>query len=361
VVLVNSLGLGLQTCTTLQIDGDQEPDDFDYVDAGSFASVVRDAAAKGLYEQRNKKRKRDQKCAKVLEAQLDDIAQKTKACLEEARQKERRRMFVLKIAKAKVMNASTMIVRAAHLEACEKLFLSTRASSMVNKVMDLRSTPSSFVTSCLFQHGRVSKVDFHLLKTMEEIRSPHSLVGTRQLPDTPEVHLHLLLAEPGSSAGAGVLSLFMGICILGSVATLFFQSLVVPDEDDLGPGEKQAFKALESIFTIIFCCEFGLRYSVCDALGMMTKTDFLWRPSNICDMCAIFPFFLELLSDTLNMSGGNSNLEVTRLLRMCRMMRLARVARIARLSRSKKTAMFGPIAAVFTVIWGIYLKNQSMK
>lgn len=171
------------------------------------------------------------------------------------------------------------------------------------------------------------------------------------LPDTPDARIHVLLEDPGSSWGAYLFSIFMGLCIISSVMVLFLKSLISEtDSQDASNTQKQAWKVLECFFTIVFLSEYVLRCAVCEALGNQTYKEFLMRPLNICDLMSILPFFMEMLVD-------DANVRAATLLKMSRLLRLARVARLARLSNSARTAIFGPISAVFTIIWGIYLRS----
>jgi len=285
---------------------------------------------------------------------IDSSLSHLTACSQE--QRKAHLSAVIGRAKLKVIQALPFIVKAAQAQSAAKLGLVAKAGPMKKKVMDLRDKPAWFVTPCLFETGRVTRIDFTARQTVDSIRQPVDLheLKIRQLPDTPEAKLFLLLEEPSSSRGALILSIFMGFCIITSVASLFARSFTGEDLENVSSSQKQVFKALESFFTMIFCCELILRLAVCDALGDCTHRQYLARPMVICDMCAIFPFFLEMALDAFELAA---DLRVAGFLKMVRLMRLARVARIARLSRSKKTAIFGPISAVFTVIWGIYLKD----
>lgn len=132
---------------------------------------------------------------------------------------------------------------------------------------------------------------------------------------------------------------------------MVIKSLVSPDEDKITNGtEKQAYKVFESFFTMVFVADYIMRYVVCDALHTQTKLEFVLKPLNMCDLLSVLPFFFELVIK-------DGELRTASLLRVTRLLRLARVARLARLSRTRKTQIFGPVAAVFTIIWGIYLRN----
>jgi len=103
----------------------------------------------------------------------------------------------------------------------------------------------------------------------------------------------------------------------------------------------------ECFFTVLFSVEFLLRLSVASSTGDRTTCEFLRMPMNICDVCAVMPFYIELAVKT--------DSKEFRLLRVVRLMRLSRVMRMARLA--KKSQMFASIAVILTVIWGIYMKT----
>jgi len=170
-------------------------------------------------------------------------------------------------------------------------------------------------------------------------------------PDTFRVKLYLLLEEPNSSPAANMVSTCMGVCILVSVLTLVLEPLISPEDEVNSQLEKDIWFGFELFFTVVFVSEYFLRLFVASALGKQTECDFLKQPTNICDILAIVPFFIEQIVDT--------NSAHFRLLRVIRLIRLSRMARVAKLSR--KSSLFGPVAAVLTVIWGIYLKTRIEK
>merc|ERR1712151_516326 len=125
---------------------------------------------------------------------------------------------------------------------------------------------------------------------------------------------------------------------------------------------------LELIFTFFFTVEFIARLAVADALGQVSRSSeqqgrcntcilvtfsFASKPRNICDFLAILPFYIDLVAwGTIGPARGQS----ARLCRIARLVRLSRIARIARLA--ERHQLFGPVAAVLVVIWGIYTKEH---
>jgi MFS superfamily sulfate permease-like transporter/Ca2+-binding EF-hand superfamily protein/CRP-like cAMP-binding protein len=161
-----------------------------------------------------------------------------------------------------------------------------------------------------------------------------------------KMRIWCLLEEPRSSKCANLLSMFMGIMIMASVMALVFEPLT--ERTDRPQSEIDAWKIVELYFTVIFSMELVVRFCVADAVQGQTRTGFLKAPSNICDFTAVLPYYVEVVI-------GEHDNDQFKLLRVARLMRLSRVMRLAKLSN--RSAMFGPIAMVLTVIWGIYLKT----
>jgi len=157
--------------------------------------------------------------------------------------------------------------------------------------------------------------------------------------------LHLFLEEPTSSKSAEILFIVMGACILLSVFSMVVEPLLTPPGTEISDIEKKVWFGLEVFFTSVFTVEYVLRLFVCNALGTQTILRFVIQPTNICDVVAILPFYIELLV--------SSEGEGFRLLRIVRLLRLTRITRIAKLA--KRNPLFGPIAMVMVVIWFIYL------
>jgi len=137
----------------------------------------------------------------------------------------------------------------------------------------------------------------------------------------------------------------MGLMIIVSVLTLVLEPLT--DDGHRSHTEEDVWKGFEIFFTALFTIELLVRFCVADALGTQTMGGFCRQPGNICDFVAILPFYVEL--------AVGQNEDQFRLLRIARLMRLSRVIKIAKLAN--RSSLFGPVAMVLTVIWGIYLKN----
>jgi len=229
-----------------------------------------------------------------------------------------------------LMQDSTHVSRAA-----SKLIMDRRAVSSGSLVFKPVTCPTSATSATIGNHTKTLEIEIEM-----EAKEP--------LPDTLRVKMHRLLEEPDSSDAANMVSTIMGVCILISVVTLVLEPLISPEESKSSQLEKDIWFTFELFFTLVFLTDYLLRLSVASALGTQTECDFIKTPSNVCDVLAILPFFVE--------KAVNSNSAHFRLLRVVRLIRLSRMARVAKLA--KKSALFGPVAAVLTVIWGIYLKTR---
>jgi len=167
------------------------------------------------------------------------------------------------------------------------------------------------------------------------------------IPNTCRAKAHLILEDPASSQVAAAISLIMGLLIVISIFTMFVQPLVPSKKGSDDPSDKMWYYC-EFVLTVIFSIEFVMRLFVASALNTMTTVGFLKQPSNILDFVAILPFYIE---STMNLEG-----EEFRLFRIVRLLRLTRIARLGRLA--KRSALFGPVAMVLIVIWGIYMRTS---
>jgi hypothetical protein len=170
--------------------------------------------------------------------------------------------------------------------------------------------------------------------------------------------VYRLFEVPSSSPAAQYLAAFMGVMIVLSVFSLFLEPLITPPDKDPTDSEKLAWRIVETIFNTTFTIEFVARMSVHTSVGHNTLVGFLKNPSNICDLVALLPFYVELI--LLASADGLRLLRTARLIKLIRLLRVSRVMRLNRLSkllkhRSGVGALVGPVSMVFTVVWGIYL------
>jgi len=217
----------------------------------------------------------------------------------------------------------------------------------VSKILMPETSGISGTSSCTVMHRAQAAPYIHASRQLTT-REAQDSTTLEDMPNTWRAHVHVIMEYPGSSHRANILSLAMGVMIVISVMTLVLEPLISHGKDPIPEKEKQAWFVLEMFFTVVFTFEFLLRLAVATALETQTTKGFLKSPSNICDLIAVLPFYIEV-----SMQGGADEF---RLLRIPRLMRLSRVMKIARLSR--RSSLFGPVAMVMTLIWGIYLKTE---
>lgn len=170
--------------------------------------------------------------------------------------------------------------------------------------------------------------------------------------------IHLLMDHPESSRTAAIFSMIMGAVIVLSVGTMFAKNLAHPHQSkELAAEERSYWRVAEASFTIIFLSELMVRFAVCDALGTMTRVQFLLKPLNVCDFLSCCPFLLEMVFARSTDSGHLGFLRVARLLRLSRLLRIARLGMREGASNTSSN-IFGPTAVILTIIWGIYLKEK---
>jgi len=226
------------------------------------------------------------------------------------------------------------------------------AASMVTDFRDVRDM-SSLHTGELLAAGSFEEDRDFLLRS--SLRSSY-VKGEDTMAAVSEVEglrarLYLLVEVPDSSVAASRISVIMAVHIVISVLILFVEPLTIAESDLV--SDSPLWRVLEWYFTLVFTTEYCVRLFVADAIGKQTIKQFLTAPSNICDLVAILPFYMELALRSASSQGG-----AVRLLRVARLMRLSRVMRMARLAT--RIALAGPVAMVLTVIWGIYLKSMGI-
>mmetsp|Transcript_103888 Transcript_103888/g.300473 ORF Transcript_103888/g.300473 Transcript_103888/m.300473 type:complete len:1397 (-) Transcript_103888:30-4220(-) len=189
----------------------------------------------------------------------------------------------------------------------------------------------------------------------EDTEQEEEEAAPEALKPTCRRNVYLLLEDPTSSRAAQILWFFMGMFILVSVLVMVIHPLVSQDSWKQtkaweSTGEARVWWGFEAFVTVVFTIEYLLRLLVSDAMGTQTKLGFIIEPSNVCDLVAILPFYIELLVSDGTSSGY-------KMLRVVRLLRLTRITRISRLA--KKHPLFGPVAMVMLVIWFIYLKTAA--
>jgi len=165
--------------------------------------------------------------------------------------------------------------------------------------------------------------------------------------------LHVLLEDPNSSLAANIVSMVTGILILVEVLAVILEPLISGHDSEQSSMEWRIWYTFEAVFTGFFTCDYLLRLFVADALGTQTVVSFLIALSNLCDVCAILPFYIELVLNAAWPDGGDTKDWFLRILRFLRVALMARVARLA-----KRSPLAAPVATVLVVTWGIYFKHE---
>jgi len=141
------------------------------------------------------------------------------------------------------------------------------------------------------------------------------------------LNIHLFMEDESFSRPAAVLMYFITFLIF--VSTFIYIVETIP-----GWGGWSGWETLEAVVSILFSIEFAIRLSSCRGV---------WRymedPMNVVDFCAVFPYWIEL------MSSGSLQPELLRMIRIVRLLRLVRLARsrslalsVSILSRTMKSA-----------------------
>jgi len=115
--------------------------------------------------------------------------------------------------------------------------------------------------------------------------------------------------------------------------------------------EWSGWGTLESVVSILFTIEFGVRISSCRRVAKYMRDTM-----NIVDFCAVFPFWIELISDG---SLKPQSLRMVRIIRLLRLVRLARSRNLALtisvFSRTLKSVSQWLIMFIFFIILTVTL------
>eukprot|EP00929_Paragymnodinium_shiwhaense_P064921 TRINITY_DN3259_c0_g1_i3.p1 TRINITY_DN3259_c0_g1~~TRINITY_DN3259_c0_g1_i3.p1 ORF type:complete len:1673 (+),score=413.05 TRINITY_DN3259_c0_g1_i3:114-5132(+) len=206
-----------------------------------------------------------------------------------------------------------------------------------------------------FSHRETVKIGA-ISGPMDECRVTRDLAALEvELPPKMGCRLAIFtfMEFPESSPLANVYAVFMGMLIIFSVLTMVAESLISPPYEAPHPEvEIKTWEILETVFSITFTIEICIRFAVADADGKGSQMQFLQEPSNICDIAAVLPWYIEMIFMTV--ASEFRLLRTVRLVRVIRILRLARMGRVAKLV--KISSLFGPIAACLVLVWGIYIK-----
>lgn len=160
----------------------------------------------------------------------------------------------------------------------------------------------------------------------EDADIPEKDVTPEEMMHEFRVQLYNILEEPTSSKTAQVVSIMILSVIVFSIACFIFESM--PKLRKI-PNISQIWKTLELFCTVIFTIEYFVRMSVC-TVGGVTVWQFIKTPSNIFDVLAIMPFYLQAVMASTG-GGGNSTAGL-RVLRAVRLIRLFRIFKLGRYS-----------------------------
>eukprot|EP00931_Biecheleriopsis_adriatica_P023690 TRINITY_DN14902_c0_g1_i1.p1 TRINITY_DN14902_c0_g1~~TRINITY_DN14902_c0_g1_i1.p1 ORF type:complete len:2368 (-),score=487.75 TRINITY_DN14902_c0_g1_i1:53-7156(-) len=148
--------------------------------------------------------------------------------------------------------------------------------------------------------------------------------------------MYWILEEPDASSDVPRF-LTMGVAALNVLMILVsLASLVIETEPFFKETtEEIVWKSIEIISTACFTVEYLLRFWVCDVYGA-SAVDWFFKPMNICDLLAILPVYVEL------MSAANF-----KMLRVLRVVRLFKIGRYSSGVRMMNTAISNSLSALY--------------
>lgn len=147
------------------------------------------------------------------------------------------------------------------------------------------------------------------------------------------------LTDPKRSTHSFVWFVFTMAVLACSLVALVVQPMLDSADADV------VWVLIEVTFTVVFCFELGVRLWGALTLGRTLK-EFLSNVSNFCDVVAVLPFFMELISVESHAFD------------IVRIVRLVKVTRAISVIRAQAEGFVSAIIVVLAVIWGIYLKNK---
>jgi len=228
--------------------------------------------------------------------------------------------------------------------------LSAGSSPQAPDTTECDSVVSSIARAAAKVHGRVSQEEESATESTGETETCRANSVAR--PETFRGRLHMLFEDPNSSLLANIVSMATGVLILVEVLAVVLEPVISGEDSAQSWLEERMWYTFEAFFTAVFTCEYLLRLFVANARGTQTIVGFLINPSNICDLCAILPFYIQLVLSATWTDGGNTKDWFLRIIRFARLALMARVARLA-----KRSPLAAPVAMVLVVIWGIYFKH----
>eukprot|EP00746_Dinoflagellata_sp_MGD_P166082 gnl/MRDRNA2_/MRDRNA2_95758_c0_seq1.p1 gnl/MRDRNA2_/MRDRNA2_95758_c0~~gnl/MRDRNA2_/MRDRNA2_95758_c0_seq1.p1 ORF type:complete len:512 (-),score=90.13 gnl/MRDRNA2_/MRDRNA2_95758_c0_seq1:28-1563(-) len=190
------------------------------------------------------------------------------------------------------------------------------------------------------------------LPAEEEPKGSQSMLSSPEPEMTPEemVHefrskLYYILEDPTSSPIAQIVSILILSVIIFSIACFILETM--PKLRTI-PNIAQTWRDLELFCTIVFTIEYVVRMSVCN-IGGVTIWQFIKSPSNIFDVLAIMPFYVQALMNLAGGGGGNGAAGL-RVLRAVRLIRLFRIFKLGRYSAGMQL-MAEAVRNSFQALW----------
>lgn len=152
---------------------------------------------------------------------------------------------------------------------------------------------------------------------------------SKQAPGYSVLHrVYDTMEEPSSSTLAQTIASFILLCIVVSIAALILES-----DPKIKQPYGHIFSSVEIVTTAVFTLEYIIRLLVCtqkpdrphaDSVGT-TIRKFITAPTNLIDLCAIVPFYVEYF-----FKGGDVKfLKVLRAIRLVRLFRVFKVGKFA--------------------------------
>jgi voltage-gated potassium channel len=141
-------------------------------------------------------------------------------------------------------------------------------------------------------------------------------------PPTLQRRIFVALDEPDSGVIAKVTSSTIMLLIFASSVSFVVESMAAVRAD---PELRGDLKLLEEVCIIAFTVEYVLRVACCTHRYDKNPSFFTYvvKPMNLVDLCAIAPFYIELIF------SGNLSLGVLRMLRMTRIFRVLKIGSFA--------------------------------
>jgi len=179
----------------------------------------------------------------------------------------------------------------------------------------------------------------------DELRVPGCRPALFYILERPETH--------GGKAGKFVQN-FMSAMVVLNLLLMVIKSLSCRPTDKC--FKSKIWFNIEAAFAGLFTFEYIIRLLVSNAL---TNTfdpiiAFIKHPMNLIDLVSVMPFYVGVL---LQSSGG----QWAMILKVARLFKLVRILRALRLVKVMPPAVgrfIPPLATVFLVIWGIYMKEM---